>query len=194
MTQIIRTAFAERSLREIDSDLKGILDLQSQNLYTNLAPAELGGGFVTTPFTPDLLQQLIAQTGVFVAIDDGKLVGYLLAGDWQFFSQWEIFRIMMSRLPNLQFQGEIITIDRSFQYGPVCIDRTLRGGDILPQLFDRMSMSFASKFPIGITFINKINQRSFAAHTRKLDLEIIDEFEFNHHSFYTLAFATDRLP
>jgi hypothetical protein len=186
MTQMIRTA--------IESDLNGILDLQSQNLYPNLAPAELGGGFVTTPFTPDLLQQLIAQAGVFVAADNGKIVGYLLAGDWQFFSQWEIFRIMMSRLPNLQFQGEIITIDQSFQYGPVCIDRTLRGGDILPQLFAKMRMSFVSKFPIGITFINKLNQRSFAAHTRKLDLEIIDEFEFNHHSFYTLAFATDRLP
>ncbi len=194
MSQIIRTAFAERSLREIESDLQGILDLQSQNLYTNLAPAELGGGFVTTPFTLDLLQQLIAQTGVFVAIDDGKLVGYLLAGDWQFFSQWEIFRIMISRLPNLQFQGEIITIDRSFQYGPVCIDRSLRGGEILPQLFAKMRMNFASKFPIGITFINKLNQRSLAAHTRKLDLEIIDEFEFNRNSFYTLAFATDRLP
>ena len=186
MTQIIRTA--------VESDLQGILDLQAQNLYTSLAPAELADGFVTTPFTLDLLQQLISQTGVFVAIDDGKVVGYLLAGDWQFFSQWEIFRIMMSRLPNLQFQGEIITIDRSFQYGPVCIDRTLRGGEILPQLFAKMRMSFASKFPIGITFINKLNQRSFAAHTRKLDLEIIDEFEFNHHSFYTLAFATDRLP
>jgi hypothetical protein len=185
MSQIIRTA--------IESDLDGILDLQSQNLYPNLSPAELNNGFVTTPFTPDLLRQLIVQTGVLVAEADGKIVGYLLAGDWNFFSQWEIFRVMISHLPKLNFQGQEITIDNSFQYGPVCVDRSLRGGDILPQLFAKMRMNFASKFPIGITFINKLNQRSFAAHTRKLDLEIIDEFEFNHHSFYTLAFATDRL-
>jgi hypothetical protein len=41
-----------------------------------------------------------------------------------------------------------------------------------------------------LTFINKLNQRSFAAHTRKLNIEIIDEFELNGNSFYTLAFLT----
>jgi hypothetical protein len=41
-----------------------------------------------------------------------------------------------------------------------------------------------------VTFINKLNERSFAAHTRKLNLEIIDEFQFNGNSFYTLAFLT----
>jgi hypothetical protein len=193
MSQIIRTAFAERSLREIESDINGILALQSQNIYANLSPTELDGGFVTTPFTPDLLRQLIVQTGVFIAEDDGKIVGYLLAGDWNFFSQWEIFRVMISHLPKLNFQGQEITIDNSFQYGPVCIDRTLRGGEILPHLFAKMSMSFAPKFPIGITFINKLNQRSFAAHTRKLNLEIVDEFELNGNSFYTLAFFTNQL-
>jgi hypothetical protein len=186
MFPIIRTA--------IESDLNGIIDLQSRNLYTNLPPTELGGGFVTTPFTLELLRQLIIQAGVFVAEDNGKIVAYLLAGDWGFFSQWEIFRIMISQLPELKFQDREITIDNSFQYGPVCIDRTLRGGEILPQLFAIMKVSFAPKFPIGITFINKLNQRSFAAHTRKLNLEIVDEFEFNNNSFYTLAFFTDMLP
>ena len=66
----------------------------------------------------------------------------------------------------------------------------MRGSKVFPQLFDLMRSSFASKFPIGVTFINKLNERSFAAHTRKLDLEIVDEFEFNGNSFYTLAFVT----
>jgi hypothetical protein len=174
----------------IESDLEGILDLQSRNLYANIAVEALAGGFVTTPFTPDLLRQLLIQSGVFVAEDDGKIVGYLLAGDWKFFSQWEIFRVMMARLPELKFQSREITVDRSFQYGPVCIDVNLRGSNIFPELYALMRSSFAPKFPIGITFINKINERSFAAHTRKLDLEIIDEFEFNGNSFYTLAFLT----
>jgi hypothetical protein len=173
-----------------ESDLDGILELQSRNLLTNLPAVELAHGFVTTPFTPDLLRQLLDLTGVFVADREGEILGYLLAGDWQFFSQWEIFNVMISRLPNLRFQDREITIDRSFQYGPICIDRAMRGSEIFPQLFDLMRSSFAPKFPIGVTFINKLNQRSFAAHTRKLDLEIIDEFEFNGNSFYTLAFLT----
>jgi hypothetical protein len=173
-----------------ERDIDGILALQAQNLYANLSAAELADGFVTTPFTPELIRLLLAQTGVFVAEIDRQIVGYVLAGDWDFFSQWEIFRVMTSRLPPLEFQGMKIEVERSFQYGPVCIDRTLRGGGILPELFAKMRLSFAPKFPIGVTFINQLNQRSLMAHTRKLDLEIIDEFELNGNSFYTLAFST----
>ena len=182
MSPIIRIA--------IESDIDGILDLQSRNLYANLSPADLAGGFVTTPFTADLLHQLIDRTGVFVAVCDRTIVGYLLAGDWTFFSQWEIFRVMISRLPELRFMGAEIPIDRSFQYGPICIDLDWRGSTVFPDLFTVMRSSFESRFPIGVTFINKLNKRSFIGHTRKLDLEIVDEFEFNGNSFYTLAFST----
>jgi hypothetical protein len=182
MSQIIRIAN--------ESDIEGILDLQSRNLYPKLSVAELADGFVTTPFTPDLLQQLLDRSGVFVVESEGRVVSYLLAGDWTYFSQWEIFRVMIDRLPELRFQGDEIAVDRSFQYGPICIDRAIRGSGVFPQLFDLMRSSFAPRFPIGVTFINKLNQRSFVAHTRKLDLEIIDEFEFNGNSFYTLAFLT----
>jgi hypothetical protein len=182
MSTIIRAA--------IESDFDGILDLQSRNLYSKLSSAELEDGFVMTPFTPGLLSQLLLQSGVFVAEDAGKIVGYLLAGDWEFFSQWEIFQVMMARLPELRFEGEEIAVDRSFQYGPICIDRAIRGSGIFPQLFDVMRSNFAPKFPVGVTFINKLNSRSFTAHTRKLDLEVVDEFEFNGNSFYTLAFLT----
>ncbi|AFY91704.1 hypothetical protein [Chamaesiphon minutus] len=174
----------------IESDFDGILDLQSRNLYSKLSISELENGFVMTPFTPDLLMKLLLQSGVFVAEDAGHIVGYLLAGDWEFFSQWEIFELMISRLPNLKFEDREITLDRSFQYGPICIDRASRGSGIFPQLFDLMRSSFAPKFPVGVTFINKLNSRSFAAHTRKLDLKVVDEFEFNGNSFYTLAFLT----
>jgi hypothetical protein len=173
-----------------DRDIDGILHLQSQNLYANLSEDELDDGFVTTPFTPDLIRSLLAQDGVFVAESDRKIVGYILAGRWDFYAQWEIFRLMISRMPQLQFQGDKIDINRSFQYGPVCVDRSMRGKGTLAQMFAIGRSSFAPRYPIGITFINKLNQRSLAAHHRKLGMEIVDEFEFNGHSFYTLAFST----
>lgn len=175
-----------------DSDFKGILDLQALNLYANLATAELPGGFVTTPFSSDLLRLLLRQDGVFVAASEQQIIGYILAGNWEFFSQWGIFKVMIDRLPKLRFKNREITVDNSFQYGPICIDRSIRGSQVFPELFDLMRSSFAPKFPMGVTFINKINERSFAAHTRKLNLDIIDEFEFNGNSFYTLAFLTAR--
>jgi hypothetical protein len=177
-----------------ESDINGILELQSKNLYTNLSGDELADGFVTTPFTPELIRSLLDRDGVFVAEDRGKIVGYVLAGGWDFYAQWEIFRLMISRLPELSFQGEKIAVDRSFQYGPVCIDRVLRGSGILSQFFELIQTSFVDRLPIDVTFINQLNQRSLAAHNRKLGFEIIDEFEFSNNKFYTLAFTTIAKP
>ncbi len=173
-----------------DRDIDGILNLQSLNLYANLSADELDDGFVTTPFTPDLIRSLLAQDGVFVAESDRKVVGYVLAGGWDFYTQWEIFRVMIARMPKLVFLGRDIDVNNSFQYGPVCVARSMRGTGTLSKMFAVMRSSFASRYPIGITFINRLNQRSLAAHHRKLGMEIVDEFEFNGNSFYTLAFST----
>jgi hypothetical protein len=173
-------------------DIDGILALQSKNLYTNLSREERANGFVTTPFTPEKIQSLIIHTGAFVAEKEGNIVGYALAGTWEFFSVWDIFPFMISRFPMLNFQGMKISMENSFQYGPVCIDRELRGSGVFPQLFETMRNSFAPRFPLGVIFIKKLNPRSLKAHTHKLNLEIIDEFEFKGNSYYSLAFLTKR--
>lgn len=175
------------------SDIDGILHLQAQNLHANLTEAERANGFVTTPFLPEQIEVLLSQDGAFVAIEEGTVLGYAFAGSWDFFSQWPIFPYMVSRFPQLEFQGVAMSLENTFQYGPVCIDRSLRGSGLLPKLFETMRLSFALRFPIGVTFINQRNPRSLAAHTRKLNLEIIDEFEFKGHSFYGLAFSTQHI-
>ena len=173
----------------IELDIPGILELQSANLLTNIAAAELAGGFVTTPFTVSQLQTLLTQDGIFVVEEQGQIAGYVFAGSWDFFAQWPIFPLMIGRFQKLNFQGISITAQNSFQYGPICIDRSLRGTGAFQQLFATMCAGFADRYSIGVTFINKLNARSIAAH-QKLPLEVIDEFEFNNNSFYGLAFST----
>jgi hypothetical protein len=173
-------------------DISGILELQAQNLYTNLSESERAEGFVTTPFTATQIKTLLAEMGVFVIEQESKIAGYAFAGTWDFFSQWPIFLYMVSRFPQLQLQGTPLTVRNTYQYGPVCIDHTLRGSGAFPQLFETMRSSFTTRFPIGVTFINQANPRSLAAHTRKLDLEIIDEFEFNGNSYNSLGFWTQH--
>jgi hypothetical protein len=176
------------------ADIAGIQTLQAANLLTNLSAADRQAhGFVTTPFTPAQIQTLIDQRGVFV-VESGEsadaIAGYAMAGSWAFFGQWPIFEEMVSRFGRFQFQGQTLTVDNSFQYGPVCIDRALRGQGILPLLFEAVRSAMAPRYPIGYTFINQANPRSLAAHSRKLGLEIVDEFEFNGGTFSGLAFAT----
>jgi hypothetical protein len=177
----------------LESDIDGILHLQAQNLYTNLTEAERSNGFVTTPFTPTQIHVLLDQGGVFVAAEEEAILGYAFSGSWDYFSQWPIFPYMVSRFPQIQFQGVAINAENTFQYGPVCIGSILRGSGILPKLFEMMRLSFSLRYPIGVTFINQRNPRSLAAHTRKLNLEIIDEFEFQGNLFYGLAFSTQRI-
>jgi hypothetical protein len=176
----------------VESDIEGILKLQSLNLYANLSASERADGFVMTCFTAEQIAMLLDRTGVFVIEKQGMVAGYILAGSWDFFSQWPIFPYMVSRFPPIDYRGTIITENNTFQYGPICLDRTLRGSQAFPLLFATMRSSFAARFPIGITFINKLNSRSFTAHTKKLNMEVIDEFEFNGNSFYSLGFLTQE--
>ena len=61
---------------------------------------------------------------------------------------------MLSRLTQINFHGQTITIDNSFQYGSVCIAKSLRGRVAFHQLFATMRSNLAKRYPISITFIN----------------------------------------
>lgn len=50
-----------------------------------------------------------------------------------------------------------------------------------------MRIDYVKKYPISVTFINKVNQISTVAHTRKLGWQIIDEFQYNNQEYYGLA-------
>ena len=60
------------------------------------------------------------------------------------------------------------------------------------ELFDFALESMQKRYPILVTFINKINTRSYEAHTRKIGLEVICEFQFNGNSYYELVFDTSK--
>lgn len=171
------------------TDIDGVLALQEKYLYRNLSLAQRKNGFVTTPFSRLQLKQIIEENGMFIAKNQaGEIISYAFAADWKYFEQWEIFNYMVSRFPDLAFNGKEITTENSFQYGPVCIEESYRGKGILNLIFEEMRLEFVRKYPISITFINKINLISEKAHTKKLGWEIIDEFEFNHNHYIGLAF------
>lgn len=88
----------------------------------------------------------------------------------------------------MSFNGNKITTENSFQYGPVCIDKEYRGKGVLNLIFEEMRIEFLKKYPISVTFINKINAISEKAHTKKLGWEKLGEFEFNNNTYIELAF------
>ncbi len=176
----------------VSEDIKGILELQDINLFANLSESEKENGFVTTPFTIDQLEALLDLRGLFVTQKQGKIQGYTMAADWQYFSQWPIFPLMISRLSGTKFNGIIISDQNSFEYGPICIDISMRGTNAFPMLFEAMRIELSSQYPVGITFINRVNDRSYNAHIKKLGMVVVDEFEFSGNDYYGLAFDTAK--
>lgn len=169
------------------SDIPGVLRLQEKYLFRNMSEEERKEGFVTTPFTVAQIEEILKQNGLFVAKDQDEVVAYIFAADWKYFEQWEIFNYMVSRFPDITFKNTPVTTENSFQYGPVCIHKPYRGQGLFNLLFEEMRLEFRERFPISVTFINKVNAISTAAHTRKLGWEVIDEFSFNNNNYLALG-------
>ncbi len=175
------------------SDIEGVLDLQKRYLVSNLTEEEKKSGFVTTPFSVEQLTYVINNEGLFVAKDNNKIIAYIFAESWDFFSQYPIFERMISLFPELSFFDFEITSTSSFQYGPVCIDKKYRGKGLINLLFEFMRIHIVKKYPLSLTFINKTNVPSLKAHTEKLKWTIISDFEFNNNNYLILAYDMSKL-
>lgn len=174
------------------TDIEGVLALQELYLVSNLSEEEKASGFVTTPFTIEQLQYIISQNGLFLAKDNGKIIGYIFAAGWDFFKQYPIFEYMTTLFPKLSFLDFEINTVNTFQYGPICIHKAYRGKGLIIPLFEYMRSHMAQSYPVALTFINKINIPSTKAHTEKLNWSIIDDFQFNNNDYYILAYDMNK--
>lgn len=173
-------------LSEID-----VLKLYYKYQIDSIKNEDKADGFVTTPFTKEQMIDLIQnENGLFIAKKEGEVVAYVMAASWDFWSKWPMFEFMMNNLPNIKYKGYSLTKDNSYQYGPICIDKTVRGTGVLEKIFEFAKNKMASRYPILVTFVNKINERSYQAHTRKLGLDVIQEFTFNNNQYYEMAYLT----
>lgn len=170
-------------------DMPGILALLKANHADFVV--DTSDGFVTTNLTQQQLAALITEeNGVTVAAENEKILAFALAASWKYWSEWPFFAYMIQQLPRFSFQGQTLTIKNSYQYGPVCVDASVRGTGIFEQVFDASLASMRTRFPIMATFVNQINPRSFAAHTRKAHMTLAGTFSFNQNDYYLLVCST----
>ena len=174
-------------------DIEKVLELHSKYQIDSIKQEDKKDGFITTAFTKEQMVDLITlEQGLFIAIENEKIVAYVMSASWKFWSRWPMFAFMMEDLPNLEYLGQKLTVQNSYQYGPVCVDKEYRGSGVLEKLFDFARENMAKRFPILVTFINKINPRSYEAHTKKLKLEVIKEFSYNNNNYYELVYDTSK--
>lgn len=176
----------------IMEDLPAVAKLQSLYHIATISQRDRDDGFVTTLFSNTQFEDLIVkEDGLAVAIHGDEVVAYAMAASWQYWCNWPLFQHMIADLPRNSFHGHRLSCENTYQYGPICIHRDYRGSQVLPNLFEFSRRQMVSRFPILITFINRINSRSLRAHT-KLGLEIIKDFVFNDSQYYELGYCTNK--
>jgi methionine synthase II (cobalamin-independent) len=174
-------------------DIDGVLALHQKYQIATIAEEDKPDGFVTTSFTREQLTQLIQdEQGLFIAKQQDTVVAYVMSASWQFWAAWPIFARMIADLPQLEYAGHRLSTENSYQYGPVCVDKAYRGSGLLEKIFEFAREQMATRYPVLVTFINQINTRSYAAHTQKLGLEVIAEFDFNNNHYLELAYDTSK--
>ena len=175
------------------SDIDKVLELHYKYQVDSILEEDKKDGFVTTPFTKEQLTDLInKEQGLFIAMEDNQVLAYVMAASWHFWSIWPMFKFMIQDLKNLNYLGQKLDVDNSYQYGPVCIDKSVRGSGILENIFNFSREHMSKRYPILVTFVNKNNPRSYEAHTRKLGLKVIQEFKFNNNHYYELVYDTSK--
>ena len=112
-------------------DIDATLKLHAKYQLDTIKEEDKKDGFVTTAFTKEELTQLIEQEqGLFIAKEDDEVLAYVMAASWQFWSKWAMFQYMIKELPNLEYLGQTLSVDNSYQYGPICIDKSVRSTEV----------------------------------------------------------------
>ena len=174
-------------------DMDGIKALLRKYHKDTISDEDRPDGFVTTAITDEQLQTLIEKEhGVTVIDDDGRILGFCFAAPWEFWSAWPLFRHMMDIIPDYEFDGRPLILSETYQYGPMCVDRSIRGTGAFEKLFFTSLAQWKDRFPIMLTFVNQINKRSENAHNNKAGMETIGIFDFNDNHYFLMAIRTDR--
>lgn len=181
--------YRNATLKDIDL----VSELQQQYHVSTISEIDRPDGFVTTLFTQEQFAELIQEeNGLAIACDCDRIVAYAMAASWGYWSKWPLFQHMIKGLPNTEYLGQILSVENSYQYGPIAIHRDYRGSEVLPNLFEFSRIQMNKRYPILITFINQINPRSYNAHVKKLGLDVIKNFEFNNNQYYELGYDTSK--
>jgi hypothetical protein len=173
------------------SDLAGVKALLAKYHRDTIASADLPDGFVTTKLSDTQFEELIArEDGITLAKDGERIAAFAFAAGWDFWLGVPIMKRMTEVLGEMPFEGRTLTLADTYQYGPVCVDGPYRGSGVFEGIFRASLARFRDRYPFMVTFINQVNPRSYAAHTRKAGMKEIGKFDFNGNHYWMMAIRT----
>ncbi len=152
---------------QTEAHLQGILDLQNQNLSTNISEKEaLEQGFVTVHHDLSLLQKMNEPYPHIIAIEGDDVVGYALVMLRTLANEIPVLIPMFEQVNQMTYKGEALVDSKYLIMGQVCIAKTHRGQGLFTKLYEALVAQMAPDFDYLITEIAARNTRSRRAHNK----------------------------
>jgi hypothetical protein len=159
------------------ADLQGILDLQQQNLPSNISAAEaLEQGFVTVIHDIKILKSMNDAAAHTIAKDGDKVVGYCLSMLQDFRYKIPVLEPMFDMIDELEWRGKSFKDIPYFVMGQTCVAKDYRGIGLFDALYQGLKTNFNTNFEVVVTEISIRNQRSWRAHQR-VGFELILQYD-----------------
>lgn len=170
--------------RATAQDIPWILDLIDANRAERLTPHERSTrGFVQGKWNPDILAELLDETGVFVAHIDGEPSGVLITSPSGRFTRGPAGRV--NALAAAAFPDRRVLL-----YGPTVVHSHRRRRGVLRALFREMTRELHDQFDHAVAFVEDTNEASAAAHER-LGFTPFAQFAVDDRAFTALGVAID---
>ncbi len=158
-------------------DLQGILELQQQNLPSNISTQEaLEQGFVTVIHDIGILESMNNAAAHTIAKDGEKVVGYCLSMLQTFRHKIPVLEPMFDMIDDLQWRGKSFKEVPYFVMGQTCVAKAYRGIGLFDGLYQGLKTNFNTDFNVVVTEISVRNQRSWRAHQR-VGFELVLEYD-----------------
>lgn len=176
-------------------DVDAVLKLHMDNHVSQLG-YEAADGFLASTFSREQVEDLITKEHRLTVArrEDGSIAAYAMAASWAYWDQFPFFANLAREIANYKLDGVQLTTKDSYEYGPVCVAKSERGTGLFSQMFFYSLASKKDEYPIMVAFINKLNYRSYAAHTKKVPMTQAGTFTYEGGEYYLLACSTSLTP
>lgn len=150
-----------------DEQLKQILQLQEENLRTNIsAETQQQQGFVSLQHTLPVLKQMHGIAPSIIATDGDQLAGYALTMPRECRQIVPDLEPMFSSFEQTLWNGRPLSEYRFYVMGQICVAEAWRGQGVFDALYRQHKTSYSKNFDCIVTEIATRNLRSMRAHER----------------------------
>jgi GNAT superfamily N-acetyltransferase len=148
-------------------ELHQIARLSQDNLATTITPEKkIEEGYVTWPYTPDILGTLHAIAPSVIVKDGDRLAGYAIVLTRECAAVYPPIENAIRQFSAIRYKGRPLLDYCVYFMGQICVDQDYRGKGVFRLLYEFHRQQFYPQYEMLVTEVSTSNPRSLRAHLR----------------------------